>query len=376
MGSRHMQGQTLLVASIIGCTMLATPALAKRGEPIEDQYICVFDKSVAKSNVAKEASRAVKAQGGKLKHVYFSAMQGFTVNLPAQAVERMKAFDRTIAYCEQDRVVTIPEDEAQATAQPGGSTIQATQTVPWGITRVGGGAITSGATAWVLDSGIDLDHPDLNVDVTRSASFVGDPSPNDGNGHGTHVAGTIAACNNGIGVVGVAPCTRVVAVRVLDSSGRGSNSGIIAGIDYVAANGRPGDIANMSLGGGASSALDAAVINAASTGVRFVLAAGNSAVNAATTSPARANGPNVFTVSAFDRNGRFATFSNFGNPPIDVAEPGVSIPSTYLNGGYATLSGTSMAAPHLSGLLLIGSVRNGGRVTNDPDGIPDIIGVR
>ncbi|WP_066551223.1 MULTISPECIES: S8 family peptidase [unclassified Sphingomonas] len=356
--------------------MLATPALAKRGEPIEDQYICVFDKSVAKSNVAKEASRAVKEQGGKLKHVYFSAMQGFTVNLPAQAVERMKAFDRTIAYCEQDRVVTIPEDEAQATAQPGGSTIQATQTVPWGITRVGGGAITSGATAWVLDSGIDLDHPDLNVDVTRSASFVGDPSPNDGNGHGTHVAGTIAACNNGIGVVGVAPCTRVVAVRVLDSSGRGSNSGIIAGIDYVAANGRPGDIANMSLGGGASSALDAAVINAASTGVRFVLAAGNSAVNAATTSPARANGPNVFTVSAFDRNGRFATFSNFGNPPIDVAEPGVSIPSTYLNGGYATLSGTSMAAPHLSGLLLIGSVRNGGRVTNDPDGIPDIIGVR
>ena len=167
----------------------------------------------------------------------------------------------------------------------------------------------------------------------------------------------------------------MVAVRVLDRSGSGSNSGVIAGVDYVAANGSPGDVANMSLGGGISQALDDSVIAAAATGVRFALAAGNESNSATTHSPARANGPNVYTVSAFRAGDIWATFSNFGNPPIDYAEPGQSINSTWIGSGYNTISGTSMATPHLAGLLLIGPINNGGTVSGDPDGNPDVIGV-
>jgi subtilisin family serine protease len=132
----------------------------------------------------------------------------------------------------------------------------------------------------------------------------------------------------------------------------------------------------MSLGGGVSSALDTAVINAAAKGVRFALAAGNETDNANNHSPARANGPNIYTVSAFSTPGdKWASFSNYGNPPVDFAEPGVAIKSTWLNGGYNTISGTSMATPHLAGLLLLGAIRSGGVVQGDPDGNPDTIGV-
>ncbi len=191
------------------------------------------------------------------------------------------------------------------------------------------------------------------LDAGRSRSFLGGTTtPQDQNGHGTHVAGTIAAYDNAFGVIGVAPGARVVAVRVLDRRGSGSNSGVIAGVDYVAANGRPGDVANMSLGGGISQALDTAVVNAAAGGVKFAVAAGNDGANANNYSPARANGVNLFTVSAFSNGDAWASFSNFGNPPVDYAEPGVSIKSTWLSGGYNTISGTSMATPHLAGILL------------------------
>ena len=196
------------------------------------------------------------------------------------------------------------------------------------------------------------------------------------NGHGTHVAGTVAAIDNGIGVVGVAPGTTVVAVKVLDRRGSGSYSGVIAGIDYVAANGSNGDVANMSLGGGYSAELNAAVEAAAATGVKFVLAAGNESTDAATKSPASANGPNVYTISSFAQGDNWSSFSNYGNPPVDFAEPGSAILSTYKDGGYATLSGTSMASPHAAGILLLGGIRAGGTVSGDPDGNPDTIGVR
>ncbi len=168
---------------------------------------------------------------------------------------------------------------------------------------------------------------------------------------------------------------RVVAVRVLDRRGSGSNSGVIAGVEYVAANGAPGDVANMSLGGGVSQALDDAVVTAASGGVKFALAAGNESDNANNHSPARANGPNVYTVSAFANGNVWASYSNFGNPPIDYAEPGSAIKSTWLSGGYNTISGTSMATPHLAGILLARATpANGGVVSGDPDGNPDTIG--
>jgi subtilisin family serine protease len=359
-------------------TALAQPAMAQvAGEKIQGSYVCVFKKgAVSRGNAQGEANRAAQDAGGRVTRVYSVAIQGFAAELPPQALERVTAANPNIAYCEQDQVFTIPPIRAEARPSGGGG-VQPAQETPWGIARVGGGAPGAYATAWVIDSGIDLDHPDLAVDLARSRSFLSnDASPDDTNGHGTHVAGTIAALDNTIGVIGVAPGARVVAVRVLDRRGSGTTSGVIAGVDYVAQYGRAGDVANMSLGGGVSQSLDDAVVAAASGGVRFALAAGNESDSANNHSPARANGPNVFTVSAFGIGDKWASYSNFGNPPIEYAEPGSSIKSTWKDAAYNTISGTSMATPHLAGLLLAGPVRNGGVVAGDPDGNPDPIGVR
>jgi len=356
---------------------LAQPAHAQRaGDKIAGSYVCVFNKgAVSRGNAQAEANRAAQSAGAQLTRVYSVAIRGFAVNGSPQSIEQMKAANPNIAYCEQDQVVTHPP--IQIMAKPGGGGTQPAQETPWGIARVNGGAAGLFATAWVIDTGIDLDHPDLKVDVGRSRSFLAnDSSPNDLNGHGTHVAGTIAALDNTIGVIGVAPGAVTVAVRVLDRRGSGTISGVIAGVDYVGTFGRSGDVANMSLGGGASQALDDAVVGAAAGGVRFAVAAGNDSANAMNYSPARAEGPNVFTVSAFAIGDKWATYSNFGNPPIEYGEPGSSIKSTWLNGGYNTISGTSMATPHLAGLLLAGAVRSGGNVIGDPDGNPDVIGVK
>ncbi|ALW84454.1 hypothetical protein AUC43_04775 [Hymenobacter sedentarius] len=216
------------------------------------------------------------------------------------------------------------------------------------------------------------------MDAARSRSFLTSgsnfSSPQDANGHGTHVAGTIGAKNNDFGVVGVAANATVIAVRVLDETGSGASSGVIAGIDYVAANGKAGDVANMSLGGGVSQAIDDAVIAASNKGILFAVAAGNSSTDVSQSSPGRANGPNIFTVSAMDQTDTWASFSNFGSS-VDVCMPGVFINSTYLGGGYTTMSGTSMATPHMAGVLLMTgkAFRISGAVKNDPDGNADPI---
>ncbi|HUQ12696.1 MAG TPA: S8 family serine peptidase [Novosphingobium sp.] len=333
---------------------------------IADAYICVFRAgAVGRGNERAEANRSANAGGGSVGHVYSHALQGFSVHASAQGIARMQANNPRIDYCEQDQVMQVI-DPVQAQGKPGGGGgTQPAEVTPPGITLVNGGA-TSGfsGVAWVIDTGIDLDHPDLNVDVARSVNKVTrETSPNDLNGHGSHVAGTIAGIDNDIGTVGVAAGATVIAVRVLDRRGSGSNSDVIAGVDHVAANGRPGDVANMSLGGGVSTALDTAVVNAAQTGVVFAVAAGNDGGDANLHSPARANGANLFTIAAFSpHTGVWASFSNYGKPPVDYAEPGVSIFSTWKDGGYNTISGTSMATPHFAGLVLIG-YRDGGTVT-------------
>lgn len=306
------------------------------------------------------------SMGQRAEQVYVASVKGFTVLLTPEEAARIGKLP-IVDTIEPDQLFQLKLPKGEVTAQA--------QETPWGITRIGGAVNYTGSNvAWVIDTGIDLDHPDLNVSQTRGRNFVNTgASPDDDNGHGSHVAGTIAAKNNGLGVIGVAAGATVIPIKVLAGNGSGSNSGVIAGVDYVASNGRAGDVANMSLGGGLSTALDNAVKNAAARGIKFALAAGNEAQNANNSSPGRANGTNIVTVSAFDVNNRFASFSNYGNPPIDISAPGVSIKSTYKNGGYATLSGTSMATPHVAGILLAtgGTLRYNGTVTGDPDGNPD-----
>jgi hypothetical protein len=324
-----------------------------------------------RQKVAKEVSSLLRTHGineENMRHLYSASFPGFAARVSDEKLALLKNDDR-IAYIEADQVVSLEQIDEKQTSNARAMA----QSTPWGIQAVGYGNYEGGSRwAWVIDTGIDLDHPDLNVATSWSTSYVGG-SADDGNGHGTHVAGTIAAKNNSIGVVGVAAGATVVAVRVLDANGSGSNSGVLAGVDYVRANAYVNDVANMSLGGGASTTLDNAVKNAASAGVYFALAAGNESQNANNVSPARANGSRIRTVSAHDINDRFASFSNFANPPIDVCAPGVSINSTWIGGGYRTISGTSMAAPHAAGIMLInnGTINIRGYVSNDPDGNAD-----
>ena len=360
-----------------------TPSLAASQGAIPDQYIVVFHAGV--SRVPDVAAELAREHAATPMFVYQYSIRGFAARMSAQAAARL-ARDPRVASVEADGVVQIPPDEnpganappGAAQGKPGGGSGCSTgsQTTPWGITRVGGSGNGTGKTAWIIDTGIDFTHCDLNVDATRAFSAISRSNGNDDNGHGTHVAGTIAALDNGFGVIGVAAGAAVVPVKVLDRRGSGTWSGVIAGIDYVAANGSSGDVANMSLTGGANSSVDAAVTNAASKGIRFALAAGNDGSNAGNYSPARTNGGNIYTVSAVNSSDAFASWSNYGNPPVDYAAPGVSVLSTWKGGAYNTISGTSMATPHVAGILLLGAVGSGGTAVGDPDGNPDPIAHR
>ncbi|SEG00946.1 S8 family serine peptidase [Algoriphagus boritolerans] len=310
-----------------------------------------------------------------IDHVYGNTIEGFSVSLSEEQYELLVQ-DPSVKAIEPDRIIAFapPPGKGPGGDGGGGSTSQST---PWGINRVGGPVNYSGSgNAYIVDTGIDLDHPDLNVANYGFNAFTSGKdagSLDDGNGHGTHVAGTVAAKNNTIGVVGVAADALVIPVKVLNSRGSGSYSGVIAGVNYVGGNGKTGDVANMSLGGPVSDALDDAVESAAAKGIKFAIAAGNSAADAANYSPARANGTNIYTVSSMAKGDVWSSFSNFGNPPVDFCAPGSSILSTWKDGGYNTISGTSMAAPHVAGILLLGSVKSGGTVSGDPDGNPDTI---
>lgn len=359
----------------------------ENGKVIEGKYIVVFHRnalSVLKSSMSypdkrdylkSEIQGFVRAKGleaVEIDQVYVETFYGFSGKLAKDQLNEL-GNDNKVAFIEKDRIIALGKPPWAGGGDGGNES--SGQEIPWGIERVGYGS-GSGKTAWILDTGIDLDHPDLNVDQARAFSVFNsgkDASADDLHGHGSHVAGTIAALDNDQGVIGVAGGALVVPVKVLDRRGSGTYSGVIAGVDYVAANGNPGDVANMSLGGPASSALDLAVVNAASNGIKFTIAAGNDGEHADNQSPARVNAANVYTISAMDSNDRLASFSNFGNPPVDYSAPGVSIKSSWKDGGYNSISGTSMAAPHAAGVLLLGPPGSDGVVSGDPDGTPDII---
>jgi subtilisin len=372
----------IIVFSVIACKKEASQSPINPDEctssthttSIEGKYIIAYRSS--QSSRAMSSEQQLQATENLLtrNNISAAAVQntfvgepgGFIANLSADEAVRLRA-DANVLAVEPDRIIKL--SNCFTVAEP--------RLLTWNIRRVGyGNGI--GKTAWVIDTGIDFDHPDLNVDVTRSRSFIASlPSADDENGHGTHVAGIIGGKNNSFGVLGVASGANLVSLRVMDANGSGTLSAIIQALGYVNATASAGDVVNMSLGDddGISEILDQQVLNTAARGIYIAIAAGNDHALANKYSPARANGTNIYTVSAIDSLDNFASFSNYGNDVVDYAVPGVRILSTYLNGQYAYMSGTSMAAPHMAGLLLLkgSNIQTSGTAKNDPDGVPDPI---
>lgn len=273
-----------------------------------------------------------RRHGFRADHVYSAAVRGFAARLSA----------RQIAELEQNQDVALVE--------PDGTMFAVAQTVPWGVARIDGGQAVNNVNAYIIDTGIDTRHADLNV--VGHVRFGSGPN-SDCHGHGTHVAGTVAARSNTIDVLGVAAGAKLTGVKVLGCGGSGSTSDVIKGVDWVTQNAVKPAIANMSLGGGVSTALDNAVKASANSGVFYSVAAGNSGTDACTSSPARAGTHvGVMTTAATASNDNEASWSNYGSC-VDIWAPGVNVLSTRLKGGTTTMSGTSMAAPHVGGAAAV-----------------------
>ncbi|RTZ18106.1 S8 family peptidase [Vibrio aquaticus] len=379
--SKIAQLLTLMLTPVAFQSAAEQPTHSTATMQLEAKQTCIvqFNDSISKFDVDGRVRGMLSASNAQAKHVYKHSIKGFAVKMSCSEARSAFGSDSDIVSFEPDSLVFVsapPPGKGKNKDNSGDP--PANQQTPWGITRVGGPVDGSGKIAWVIDTGIDLDHPDLNVDrgLGFSAFTSGkDRSPDDGHGHGTHVAGTIAAVDNSIDVVGVAAGATVVPIKVLNRNGSGTTSGVIAGVDYVASVANGQGCANISLGGGVSPSLDAAVEALGGSGVMVSLAAGNSSQDANNASPARANGANIWTISATNSNDVFASFSNYGNPPVDYAAPGVSVLSTKKGGGTVSYSGTSMAAPHACGVLLMtnGSPNSNGFAVGDPDGSPDPI---
>ncbi|HEU4711633.1 MAG TPA: S8 family peptidase [Pyrinomonadaceae bacterium] len=320
--------------------------LRKSANKIENNYIVVLDDTVVGekgpfSIAPYIASELANTHRGRIKDVYQNALNGFSVEMSEADAEALSQ-DFRVAYVEEDAVVQLDATQSNP---------------PWGLDRIDqrnrplSGTYTfnftaSNVRAYVIDTGIRTTHNEFGGRAAVSFDAFGG-NGQDCNGHGTHVAGTIGGAT-----YGVAKSVQLRAVRVLNCSGSGTNSGVIAGVDWVRLNHQAPAVANMSLGGGASSALDTAVNNLSNAGVPIVVAAGNSNANACNSSPARA--ANAITVGSTTTTDARSSFSNFGSC-LDLFAPGSSILSAYStsNTATATLSGTSMASPHVAGVAAL-----------------------
>jgi serine protease len=340
----------LVLAGLCITILIASPArsqgnrnkLRKSSHKIENSYIVVLNDDVVGPRGLYSIAPFVAAEmagthRGQLKHVYQNALNGFAVEMTPEEAERLSE-DFRVAYVEEDGVVTADATQSNP---------------PWGLDRIDQRSrplsatytfnwTGSGVRAYVIDTGILTSHTQFGGRASNVFDAFGG-NGTDCNGHGTHVAGTI-----GGSTFGVAKSSLPRGVRVLNCSGSGSNSGVIAGVDWVRANHQAPAVANMSLGGGASSALDTAVNNLSNAGVAIAVAAGNSNANACNSSPARA--ANAITVGSTTSTDARSSFSNFGSC-LDLFAPGSGILSAWIGSTSATrtISGTSMASPHVAG---------------------------
>ncbi|HSJ57342.1 MAG TPA: S8 family peptidase [Anaerolineae bacterium] len=400
-----------VLAVVLIAALVAVPgsrpanAQALEGQAVPEQYIVKLAEGINSASAARELGRL---HALTVHYTYSHAFNGFAARIPDAQLARLQADPRVVSIV-ADRYVQI---DAKPTPPPPPG-----QTLPTGINRVDAELSATAningvddrvnVDVAVIDTGIDIDHPDLNVVGGYGCVTIG--VWDDDNGHGSHVAGTIGAKDNTIGVVGVAPGARLWAVKVLNKRGSGTWSQIICGIDWVTANAATIEVANMSLGGGGTETgcddggMNEAICNAVNAGVTFVVAAGNESDDAAYHVPAAYD--QVITVSALaDFNGlpgggaaptcysdvddTMAYFSNYG-ADVDLIAPGGCIYSTYKGGGYTTMSGTSMASPHVAGgaalykathpsatpaqvkSALIGTGSTNWNNVDDPDGIKE-----
>ncbi len=354
--------RTLFVLVVLAFAMSATSAAAAKGEAapilgrnsadaIPGRYIVVFQPGTPGAEVGAAAKSAIanrEGRGGNIDFMYDAALNGFAGSFSDAAIETL-SHNPNVEYIEADQEVTI--DTANDTTQ---------SSATWGLDRIDQRNLPlngtyvynftgSGVTAYIIDTGIRITHTQFGGRASYGYDFVdNDTNADDCNGHGTHVAGTV-----GGSTYGVAKGVSLVAVRVLNCSGSGTTSGVIAGINWVTSKHTTGKaVANMSLGGGVSSALDTAVRNSIADGVVYSVAAGNSNANACNSSPSRVS--EAITVGATTSSDARASYSNYGSC-LDIFAPGSSITSAWYSSNTATntISGTSMATPHVTGVAAL-----------------------